>query len=158
MTWHQCTCSHFITISYSSCLPTFMTRVLFSLLCPSNASSLVIVIQFKLQGMGWDLWCQLYNLLCKFKCHGVKWSCMLLYLKVGQTIFKDIITLNNTTLKERQLVFSFVFIVTIWPLITYLILYRKIWRGWAGVAERWKKMENEKKNWKRYDVHKENPI
>ena len=48
LTRHQCTCCHFITIAYSSCLFTFMTRLLFSLRCPFNAHSLVLVWQFKL--------------------------------------------------------------------------------------------------------------
>ena len=40
LTRHRCTCCPFITIAYSSCLPTFITRILFSRRCPSNACSL----------------------------------------------------------------------------------------------------------------------
>ena len=52
LTRHQCTCCHFNTSAYSSCLFTFMTRLLFSLRCPFNARSLVLVLQFKLLAMG----------------------------------------------------------------------------------------------------------
>ena len=52
LTRHQCTCCHFNTIAYSSCLFTFMTRRLFSLRCPFNARSLVLVLQFKLLAIG----------------------------------------------------------------------------------------------------------
>ena len=78
LTRHQCTCCHFNTIAYSSCLFTFMTRRLFSLRCPFNARSLVLLLQFKLLAIGGggggvvvNEASQLYNLLCWFNCHGV---------------------------------------------------------------------------------------
>ena len=80
LTRHQCTCCHFITIAYSSCLFTFMTRLLFSLRCPFNAHSLVLVWQFKLLaivgggGLGkWGL------------------SCTTFYVDLNAMVFNDLV-------------------------------------------------------------------
>ena len=149
LTRHQCTCCHFNTIAYSSCLPTFMTRVLFSLHCPFNARSLVLVLQFKLLGMDRGRGGGKSGLSCcttfYVDLNAMVFNDLVCIFKVGQIIgVKDYCGLLDAriTLKGMALGIycSFVFVITIWQLIIYLIksilfLYRKLGRRWIEDTE-----------------------
>ena len=148
LTRHQCTCCHFITIAYSSCLFTFMTRLLFSLRCPFNAHSLVLVWQFKLLaivgggGLGkWGLSCTTFYV----DLNAMVFNDLVCIFKVGQIIgVKDYCGLLGARIvlkgKALGIYCSFVFVITIWQLIIYLIksilfLYRKLGGGWIEDIE-----------------------